>query len=763
MKKIGVLTSGGDAPGMNAAVRAVVRTGLENGHNVFAILEGYQGMVDGGNRIRKMQWQDVGGILQQGGTVIGTARCQTFRTREGRLQAAYNLLQEGINNLVVIGGDGSLTGANILGNEWPGLVAELVETGKLSLDAARQHAQLTVMGLVGSIDNDMWGTDISIGADTALHRIVDAVDAISSTAASHQRSFVVEVMGRHCGYLALMSALATGADWVLIPENPPNLDNWEDKMCQVLRSGRDIGRRDSIVIVAEGAQDRDGNTIECEYVKQVLEERLNEDARVTKLGHVQRGGSPSAFDRNLSTLLGTHAVSAMCTDNYNGKSTLVGIRGNKVTFTPLDECLHHTKEVNNAIKNRDFKKAMELRGGSFQEAFQTLRTLVRAMPHEHSSDKRQLRIAVITAGDPAPGMNTAVRAAVRLGIDKGHTMLGVTNGFRGLINGNITELNWMSVNGWAYIGGSELGTNIHIPTNSDFYAIARRIEELHIDALLVIGGWEAYQAAIELNDRREIFQAFDLPIVCIPATISNDVPGAELSIGADTALNNIVDAVDKIKQSAGASRRVFVVEVMGGMCGYLALMSAMATGAERAYLHEEGLTLKDLRQDVDDIVNGFKNGKPMGLIIRNEGANKTYTTDFMCALFEEEGGDLFDVRQAILGHLQQGGDPSPFDRILATRLASRSIDFIEEQVVSIEPISACIGLRKGEIKFTDLEDVPRMLDVAHSRPKKQWWLQLRDVAGVLAQPAPQSRQERVNLENGEQKKGRQIRMEAIDD
>ena len=223
--RIGVLTSGGDAPGMNAAVRAVVRTALDRGAEVYAIYEGYQGMVEGGDRIRKMTWGSVGGILHQGGTVIGSARCAEFRTREGRRQAARNLLEREIDRLIVIGGDGSLTGANIFRQEWPELLAELVERDEILHEVADRHPNLVIVGLVGSIDNDMYGTDMTIGADTALHRITEAVDAIQSTAASHQRSFVVEVMGRGCGYLALMSGISTGADWVLIPENPPNVEN----------------------------------------------------------------------------------------------------------------------------------------------------------------------------------------------------------------------------------------------------------------------------------------------------------------------------------------------------------------------------------------------------------------------------------------------------------------------------------------------------------------------------------------------------------
>jgi 6-phosphofructokinase 1 len=216
-----VLTSGGDAPGMNPAVRAVVRTALNRGAEIFAVYEGYQGLVDGGDRIRPVAWDDVSGILNRGGTVIGTARSAAFREREGRRRAAHHLVQRGIDRLVVIGGDGSLSGADLLRREWPSLLEELVAAGAVDRETAERHPALMLAGLVGSIDNDMLGTDMTIGADSALHRIIEAVDAIASTAASHQRSFVVEVMGRHCGYLALMSAIAGHAAYVLVPEWPP--------------------------------------------------------------------------------------------------------------------------------------------------------------------------------------------------------------------------------------------------------------------------------------------------------------------------------------------------------------------------------------------------------------------------------------------------------------------------------------------------------------------------------------------------------------
>ncbi len=735
-KRLGVMTSGGDAQGMNAAVRAVVRTALNKNLEVYAIYEGYQGMVAGGEYIRELNWNSVGGILHKGGTVIGTARSEEFRTRQGRKNAAGNLIAHGIDSLVIIGGDGSLTGANIFHQEWPELLQELVVDGKITHQDAEAHAHLLIAGLVGSIDNDTYGTDMTIGADSALHRITEAVDAITSTAASHQRTFVVKVMGRNCGYLALMGALATGADWVLIPESPPDVDNWEELMCERIKAGRKAGRRDTIVILAEGARDRQGNYIGSTRVSKILEDCMGEEVRVTVLGHVQRGGAPSVFDRNLSTLLGSAAVDTILSAAPDSEPQLIGMRGNRVTHMPLMECVEKSHDATRAMDARDYQHAMELRGSSFQEAFQTLKTMLRALPHAPQPDQRRLRLAIMHSGAPSPGMNTAVRAAVRVALDKGHIVLGIHNGFPGLIEGDIDELNWMSVNGWAPMGGSELGTNRHIPSGSDLYAIARSIENHSIEGLLIIGGWSGYESAYQLLMERPNFPAFEIPIVLLPATINNNLPGSELSVGADTALNNIVEAVDKIKQSAVALRRCFVVEVMGRSCGYLALMSGMATGAERVYMNEEGVTLQDMKHDLDLLVEGFTGGKRLGLIIRNEHANEIYSTSFMCSLFEEEGKDLFDVRQSILGHLQQGGNPSPFDRIQATRLATRCIDYLIMEAENRSGKSAFIGLQGREIKFHDLEDFHRMANIAKQRPKEQWWLALREIARVLAKPGP---------------------------
>ncbi len=446
-KRIAVLTGGGDAQGMNAAVRAVVRTALDRGVEVFAIYEGYQGLVDGGGLFRKMEWESVGGILQQGGTVIGTARCKRFFNREGRRKAAANIVFHDIDGLVIIGGDGSLTGMEIFHREWPSLLKDLVEKEEITQAQADRHPVIGVVGLPGSIDNDIYGSDVTIGTDTALHRIVEAIDAISSTASSHQRSFVVEVMGRNCGYLAMLGTLATGSDWVLVPENPPCAGIWKNEMCASLKGGREAGRRDNIVVVAEGACDSDGNPISCEDVKKAIEEQLGEDARVTILGHVQRGGAPSAFDRILGTLLGNKAVEFLLDSPADMEPHLIGMRGNRIVSTPLAECVRQTLSITESIARKDYERVMEMRGSGFISARHALETIIQASPSGAAPDARKLRIAVMHSGAPAPGMNAAVRAAVRLGLDKGHTVLGIQNGFPGLIKGEFLELRWMSVNG----------------------------------------------------------------------------------------------------------------------------------------------------------------------------------------------------------------------------------------------------------------------------------------------------------------------------
>uniref|UniRef100_A0A673LZB1 6-phosphofructokinase n=1 Tax=Sinocyclocheilus rhinocerous TaxID=307959 RepID=A0A673LZB1_9TELE len=702
--------------------------------------QGYQGMVDGGDNIKEASWESVSSMLQVGGTVIGSARCKDFRTHEGRLDAALNLVQRGITNLCVIGGDGSLTGANLFREEWSGLLDELVQSGQISEEAAQTHSALHIVGMVGSIDNDFCGTDMTIGTDSALHRIIEVVDAIMTTAQSHQRTFVLEVMGRHCGYLALVSALACGADWVLIPEMPPK-DGWEEQMCHKLSENRADKKRLNIIIVAEGAIDQNNKPITTDLIKDLVVRCLGFDTRVTILGHVQRGGTPSAFDRILASRMGVEAVLALLEASPGTPACVVSLCGNQAVRLPLMECVQMTQEVQKAMDEKRFEEAVKLRGRSFENNLNTYKLLShRKIDTElpHSS----FNVAVLNVGAPAAGMNAAVRSAVRVGITEGHTLFAVNDGFEGFYKGQIKEINWGDVGGWTGQGGSLLGTKRTLPAKH-IDKIAEQMKIHNINALLVIGGFEAYLGLLELQAARSKHAELCVPMVMVPATVSNNIPGSDLSIGADTALNAITDTCDRIKQSAsGTKRRVFIIETMGGYCGYLATVGGLAAGADAAYIYEEPFDIRDLQSNVEHLTEKMKTSIQRGLVLRNENCSENYTTDFIYQLYNEEGKGVFDCRKNVLGHMQQGGAPSPFDRNFGTKIAAKAMQWIskklkefyrEGRVFANSEDSACLlGMRCRALVFQPVIQLKDETDFVHRIPKEQWWLRLRPLMKILA-------------------------------
>ncbi|XP_029929538.1 ATP-dependent 6-phosphofructokinase, platelet type isoform X2 [Myripristis murdjan] len=750
-KSIAVLTSGGDAQGMNAAVRAVVRMGIYVGAKVYFIHEGYQGMVDGGENIKEATWESVSSMLQVGGTVIGSARCKEFRTHEGRLRAAHNLVQRGITNLCVIGGDGSLTGANLFREEWSGLLDELLEQGLIDEAAASSNSVLHIVGMVGSIDNDFCGTDMTIGTDSALHRIIEVVDAIMTTAQSHQRTFVLEVMGRHCGYLALVSALACGADWVFIPEMPPE-DGWEENMCQKLSENRADKKRLNIIIVAEGAIDCHNKSITTDYIKDLVVRCLGFDTRVTILGHVQRGGTPSAFDRILASRMGVEAVLALLEASANTPACVVSLVGNQAVRLPLMECVQMTQEVQKAMDEKKFEEAVRLRGRSFENNLNTYKLLSyrkadSELPNGEEADEEEqihssFNVAVMNVGAPAAGMNAAVRSAVRVGISEGHKMFAVSDGFEGFYKGQIKEIKWGDVGGWTGQGGSLLGTKRTLPAKH-MDKIAEQMRIHNINALLVIGGFEALECLLQLYEARADYEEFCIPMCMLPATISNNVPGTDLSIGADTSLNAIVETCDRIKQSAsGTKRRVFIIETMGGYCGYLASVGGLAAGADAVYIYEEPFDIRDLQANVEHLTEKMKTSIQRGLVLRNENCNENFTTDFIYQLYSEEGRGVFDCRKNVLGHMQQGGAPSPFDRNFGTKIAAKAMQWITRKLkesykggkvfANSEDTACLLGMRRRAMVFQPVSQIRDETDFVHRIPKEQWWLKLRPLMKILA-------------------------------
>lgn len=309
IKRVAVLTSGGDAPGMNAAVRAVTRAAIYNGMEVYGVMRGYEGMIQG--EIKQLESKDVSGIIQKGGTILKTARSARFRTPEGRKEAYEHLKRLEIDAVVVIGGDGSFTGASIMS----------------------QELNIPCIGIPGTIDNDLFGTDYTIGYDTALNTVVDAVDKIRDTASSHNRIFFVEVMGREAGFVALESGIACGAEVIMIPEVKDQLQELRDFLSQRAKSNKS-----SIIMVAEG--DDEGGAIELS--QKVQPEFPQFDIRVTILGHIQRGGSPTCYDRVSASRMGVAAIEALLDDQ---KSIMIGLVNGQISHVPLSKTVKAHKHV----------------------------------------------------------------------------------------------------------------------------------------------------------------------------------------------------------------------------------------------------------------------------------------------------------------------------------------------------------------------------------------------------------------------------------
>ncbi|KAG1680856.1 ATP-dependent 6-phosphofructokinase [Nymphon striatum] len=832
-KSIAVFTSGGDSQDdlviylimkpesltrrMNAAVRGVVRMGLYIGAKVYFIREGFQGMVDGGSNIIEATWSTVSSIIHLGGTVIGSARCKEFRERAGRLKAACNLMKLGITNLVVIGGDGSLTGANLFREEWSSLLEELIKIGEIEESKRQECSHLNIVGMVGSIDNDFCGTDMTIGTDSALHRIQEAVDAIVTTASSTPATMLNHSMspsGDLTNDLVFISSreIKINEEVNHLRKNMKSINieimfvfqTW--LLLNYVRlyilslshlfffswiklGEREHGQRLNIIIIAEGAIDRANKPITAEDVKKVVVDNLNQDTRITILGHVQRGGSPSAFDRILGSRMGAEAALALFDSEPGSDACVVSLDGNQTVRVPLMQCVLRTQQVAKAMAEQKWQEAVQLRGRSFARNLQTYKMLTRLQPPKTAFDQEGhgvggFTLAVLNVGAPACGINAAVRSFVRNCLYRGDIVYGIHDGIDGLIEGNFQAMAWNDVSGWVGQGGAYLGTKRTLPTDN-LGQVATRLKEYNIQGLLLIGGFEAYQTILMMAEARKQYRPFCIPMVVVPATISNNVPGTEFTLGCDTALNEITESAQ------GTKRRVFIVETMGGFCGYLATLAGLAGGADAAYIFEEPFGIKQLQEDLELIQVKMAEGIQRGIILRNEKANANYTTDFMHKLYSEEGKDFFSARMNILGHMQQGGQPSPFDRNMGTKLGAKATEWLlskmEENQKGDEvycdniETATLLGLLKRRYQFSPVQLLKQKTDFVigailtqnifdgsvvgmvaksnhhtsiaeqyyftivkealamvwaltekHRIPKEQWWLKLRPLLHILA-------------------------------
>lgn len=363
-----------------------------------------------------------------------------------------------------------------------------------------------------------------------------------------------------------------------------------------------------------------------------------------------------------------------------------------------------------------------------------------------------MRIAIIHVGAPAGGVNAATRAAVAYCLTRGHTPIAIHNGFAGFARhhddkplGAVREFDWLEVDGWASKGGSEIGMNRELPSESGMEHIASLFALYKLDGLFIIGGFEAFHALSQLRNAQSKFSSLCIPMTLLPATISNNVPGTEYSLGSDTCLNELVSYCDKIKQSASASRRrVFVIETQGGRSGYIATLAGLSVGAVAVYTPEEGININMLAADINHLKDVFAKDSGQSragrLILINEKASKVYTARLIADMIREEAENRFEARDSIPGHVQQGGTPSAMDRTRAVRLAIKCIEHLEkfedrsDATLLADPLScSVIGIKGASVVFSAMKDVEeKETDWTNRRPKDEFWLGLKSVVDVLS-------------------------------
>ncbi len=678
VKRVAVLTSGGDAPGMNACLRGVVRAGLNKGWEVFGIRDAYRGLVGGGDNIFRLDWVDTSWNFREGGTFLGSVRYvplmgDTQEARKLKQKALQNLKRLGITGLVVIGGDGSLTGAYEL-------FAFLKQHGPLVPEL--NNLELSIVGIPGSIDNDIAFTDMSIGADTTLNTIVDCIDKLRDTATSHKRISIVEVMGRLRGYLAVMSGLATGADRIFIREE--KMTQYElHAMLHALEESFAHGQKAGVIVRSEGA------LFSTNFLKETIAVLLEpkRDVRETVLGHLQRGGNPTAFERILATRMGVKAIQLM--EETFPEPQMVGLSEGRMTAVPLGNCLVRIREP-------------EFRGElspNTKSAFRLNRLL------EETPDKmaKDIRIGVLTDGNNVSGMNMALRAVARLAINGGMEVVGIKGGFSGLAQGlgNVFHLEWsmLEMKGILRRAGTLLGVSgTSIPMGEqDLSAMQRQVENLALDGLVVIGNGQTYECAARLS------QLIRPPVVGIPADLRCIMRGTDWVIGMDSAVNDLIKGIDRAADAAHVLKKIFLIHIRGEYCPCLIQSAALAGGAEIVIIDDEQTGSEEaIREKVATKIKYLESIITMG---------KSFATIIFFATHPEKADRTLDLIKQQIATTGMGLDtsvmcletslggiiPTAFDRILAQRLGEKAMATLQNNMGKCEHAFHIIGIHGKEI------------------------------------------------------------------
>ena len=679
------MTSGGDAPGMNAALRGVVRAALNRGWEVFGIRNAYRGLAEGEKNILPLDWLDVSWNFREGGTFLGSARFpdiagDALTAKELKQKALLNLKELNISGLVIIGGDGSLTGGHELFN--------FLQNSRWASPELRDM-ELSMVAMPGSIDNDIPFTDMSIGVDTTLNTIIECIDKLRDTATSHGRVSIVEVMGRLRGYLAVMSGLATGADRIFIREEQIS-QNELTSMLQVLKESFANGQKAGIVIRSEGAGFSTG------FLKETIANLLEpkREVRETVLGHLQRGGNPTAFERIMATRMGIWAVQLL--EAGLTEPHMIGLTHNRIESVPLARVLEK-------LAQPEFKNQLS---PNTRNASRLCRKL-EDPPQKNTSSP--FRIAVLTDGCSVSGMNIAVRAIARLAINQGIQAVGIKGGFSGLLRGpeNVLQLDWgmLELKGIVRRAGTLLGVSSNgFPDAAEQAALLRQqIDTFDIKGLMVIGDSTAYEYA------ERIAGLLQLPVVGIPAALCCNLLGTDLVIGIDTALNDFLNGIDRAVDAANLQKKIYIIHIIGDYCDCLVKLAAVAGGAD-ALIIDQGTGRKDFSMLVQEKIKGIR---------RIIAAGKNSSTVIFFAKHPDQAEDaLREIVRSIIDsgitvetsvitlETTLGGIvPTAFDRILAQRLAEKALAVLQDNMEKHDHAFHMVGMKGREIAVTAYQDV----------------------------------------------------------
>ncbi|KAH9385881.1 6-phosphofructokinase 1 [Nematocida major] len=657
-KTLGILTSGGDAPGMNSAIWAIVKAAGKNGAKTLGILNGFEGLIN--DQVQELNEQEAYKHMQEGGTFLHSARSKKFMTQEGLSSALHTIEKHRIDALIIIGGDGTMQGAGYLSKASP---------------------DLSVVFIPGSIDNDIPGTE-SIGAATALHRIIEAVDCIESTMISHRRGFVLEVMGRDCGWLALSGAFATDATYVFLPEYPQE-KSWRRDFTAALQQCTD---KCVYVILSEGAKHADGRKVRAEEICEVMEE-AGIESRSTVLGHAQRGGSPCASDRILAPSLGVAAVEVA----LSRRGAYAVYTGETERVLSLETCIERCREAADAIKLPG--GVVKVRRRDFVEMYETFQA--KAKSPEKRAEKNK-NFAVCIFGAVGAGASTVLSKMTEYGRIRGVTVTDFSR--------------------HAYFSRAKKGKTKRPEADPALLSeLKEALAAQGISTLVLIGGLDA------LAESRRLFSVA-ASVYVIPCTVSNNVPGSSVSIGADTALDTITALCDNLKM--GSSRNTaYIVEVHGGACGYLSVSSALAVGAIDCYFPEETGVLSRLTRSLRALCSVFKVPGPPQLIMRGNGAMKGVCNDTAAKVLELDGSGTYSVRQCTLGHVQKGNKPTAVDRVRAARTALF--------VFSAPPGRKVLGVNRWSPTVTEIDSAILEVNEDKRRVKRASWLEMARTYRVL--------------------------------